>query len=119
MSPLKNPKRKGDRCERATVQQIREAGFEAERVPLSGAIQWLPGDVTATLPTLGEVVIECKARRDFKTLYDWLEHRDGLVLKADRRDALIVLRLIDFLKVLGGREPDPVTPEPGNPKLPS
>lgn len=98
---LKNALAKGARCERATVKLIQAAGFQAERVPLSGAIEWLPGDVTATLPALGEVVLECKSRKDFATLHRWLEHRDGLVLKADRREPLMVLRLGDFLKVLG------------------
>lgn len=98
------PRQKGDRLERATVKLIREAGYPAERVPLSGAVEWLPGDVTATLPALGDVVLECKARKDFATLHKWIQHRDGLVLKADRKEALVVLRLVDFLKVLGGRD---------------
>jgi Holliday junction resolvase len=98
--PLKSPKRKGDRLEREVAKQIREAGYPAQRVPLSGACDWLAGDVTATLPALGNVVLECKARQDFATLHKWLEHRDGLVLKADRKEALMVLRLADFLKVL-------------------
>ncbi len=107
---LKSPKRKGDRLERLTAHTIREAGYPAERVPLSGACDWLPGDVTATLPGLGEVCLECKSRRDFATLHKWLQHRDGLILKADRKEPLMVLRLADFLKVLAGRGPDPVTP---------
>jgi hypothetical protein len=97
---LKSPKRKGDRAERAVVKQIKEAGFTAERVPLSGACDWLPGDVTAELGALGECCLEVKARRDFKTLHDWLKHRDGLILKADRKEPLVVLRLSDLLKLL-------------------
>ncbi len=105
MSPkLKSPKRKGDRCERAIVKQIQEAGYPAKRVPLSGAVEWLPGDVMAELGILGECCLEVKARRDFKSLHAWLEHRDALILKADRRAPLIVLRLADFLKVLGGED---------------
>ncbi|MDQ3399282.1 MAG: hypothetical protein M3511_16260 [Deinococcota bacterium] len=97
---LKSPKRKGDRLERLTAHTLREAGYPAERVPLSGACDWLPGDVTATLPGLGEVCLECKARKDFKTLYKWLERRDGLILKGDRKEPLVVLRLVDLVRAL-------------------
>jgi hypothetical protein len=38
--------------------------------------------------------IECKARADgFRQLYDWLNDRDLLVLKANRQSPLVVLRL--------------------------
>ncbi len=99
---LKSPKRKGDRLEREVVKLLEAAGIPAKRVPLSGSARGYPGDITATLPGLGEVCLECKSRRAFATLYKWLEHRDALVLKGDRREHLVVLRLADFLKVLGG-----------------
>jgi hypothetical protein len=36
--------------------------------------------------------IECKARADgFRELYSWLQGRDLLVLKADRKEPLVVL----------------------------
>jgi hypothetical protein len=38
--------------------------------------------------------IECKARADgFGTLYRWLDGRDVLIVKADRREPLVVVRL--------------------------
>ncbi len=95
------PRRKGDRLERELVKLLEAAGIPAKRVPLSGSARGYPGDITATLPGLGEVCLECKSRKDFATLYGWLECRDGLILKADRKEALVVLRLADFLKVLG------------------
>jgi hypothetical protein len=39
-------------------------------------------------------------RKDFKTLYGWLQHRDALILKGDRREHLVVLRLADLLNAL-------------------
>jgi Holliday junction resolvase len=96
------PRRKGDRLERELVKHLEAAGIPAKRVPLSGSARGYPGDITATLPGLGEVCLECKSRRAFATLYKWLEYRDALVLKADRKEPLMVLRLSDFLKVLGG-----------------
>jgi hypothetical protein len=63
-------------------------------MPLSGAPRgrW-SGDATVEL--LGrDRTIECKARKDgFRELYAWLEGRDLLVVRADRRDALVVLPL--------------------------
>ncbi len=95
------PRRKGDRLEREIVKRLEAAGIPAKRVPLSGSARGYPGDVLATMAGRDHV-LECKSRRDFATLYTWLEHRDGLILKADRKEALMVLRLADFLKVLGG-----------------
>jgi hypothetical protein len=38
--------------------------------------------------------IECKARADgFRELYSWLTGRDVVVVKADRQEPLVVLRL--------------------------
>ena len=38
--------------------------------------------------------IECKARADgFRELYNWLDERDVLTIKSDRREPLVVVRL--------------------------
>ena len=38
--------------------------------------------------------IECKARADgFSALYRWLDERDLLIVKADRQEPLVILRL--------------------------
>jgi Holliday junction resolvase len=97
----KSPRQKGDRLERAVVLLLREHGLDAKRVPLSGSAKGYPGDVVANMAGR-ELCLECKSRKDFKTLHAWLEHRDALILKADRKEALVVLRLADFLKALGG-----------------
>ena len=52
-----------------------------------------------SLPGLGEVILEAKSRKS-SPLYDWIENRDGLVVKADRKAPLVVMRLEDFLKLL-------------------
>lgn len=103
MAGGKGPKRKGTRAEREALKLLREAGLEARRVPLSGSAPGYPGDLVAHLPGLGEVVVEVKARRRFG-LEGWLEGRDLLVLRPDRRPPLVVLRLEDLLKALGGKE---------------
>lgn len=93
------PKQKGDRLERAVVTLLKAHGVDAKRVPLSGSAAGYPGDVSVRLGDR-ELCLECKSRADFKTLYGWLEGRDALILKADRRDALLVVRLKDALEVL-------------------
>ena len=51
------------------------------------------GDLT--VPILGvDPVIECKARKDgFREISAWLQSRDVLIVKSDRRDALAMLPL--------------------------
>jgi hypothetical protein len=68
------------------------------RVPLSGAVEGFEGDLL-----LEGKKIEVKARHDgFKELYKWIEGKDLLALKADRRDFLMVMRLDDFVKLMKG-----------------
>ena len=85
---------KGNRLERAIVRVFQDHGVGAERVPLSGSTGGsYSGDLT--VPILGrDLVVEAKARANgFARLYSWLEGRDALIIKADRRDALVVLPL--------------------------
>ena len=85
-------RQKGDRFEWSLVRLLQAAGFGAERVPLSGSAggSYL-GDLT--VPLLGrDLRVEAKARADgFRELYSWLVDRDLLVVKADRREPLVVV----------------------------
>lgn len=88
---------KGARIEREAVNLLQEAGIAAERVPLSGAVGGsYKGDVS--MPVLGhDVTLEVKARAaGFKQIYGWIAGNYGLVLRADRQEPLICLRLSDF-----------------------
>jgi Holliday junction resolvase len=83
------PRAKGDRAERSLVRFLQANGFGAERVPLSGSAGGsYVGDLT--VPLLGiDRVVEVKARaKGFAQLYAWLENRDLLVVRADRRESL-------------------------------
>lgn len=85
---------KGNRTERGIVRALQAKGFAAVRVPLSGAAGGrFSGDVV--LPLLGsDLCLEVKARADgFRELYGWLDERDVLILKADRREPLVIVRL--------------------------
>src|SRR6476646_1945099 len=85
---------KGNRAERAVVRFLQDRGFAAERVPLSGAAggSYL-GDLT--VPIIGiDRVAEVKCRKDgFRELYKWLQARDLLIVRADRKEPLVVLPL--------------------------
>ena len=91
MSDGRAPKRNGVRVEQALVQLLCELGLPCTRVPLSGATSgaW-SGDIQLELR--GRTLkIEVKARREFRTLHQWLEGADLVLLKADRQPPLAVL----------------------------
>jgi Holliday junction resolvase len=85
-------RQKGNRAERALVHLLQDHGFGAERVPLSGSAGGTYcGDLT--VPILGrDHVVEVKVRATgFLQLYAWLEDRDMLVVRADRKVPLVIL----------------------------
>lgn len=92
----KKSRDKGARFERAIVNALKDSEFAAERVPLSGASGGsFAGDVMVDFG-LGEKKLEAKVRGDgFKQIYEWLGINYGLVIKADRREPLLVLRLAE------------------------
>jgi Holliday junction resolvase len=85
---------KGSRTERAVVRLLQERGLAAERVPLSGAARGrFGGDVS--LPVLGvdrRVEVKCRGN-GFRELYKWLDGADMLIVRADRRELLVVIPL--------------------------
>ncbi len=94
MSGGRRSRDKGNRAERALVRYLQTHGFAAERVPLSGAAGGrFVGDLL--LPLLGvDRAIEVKVRANgFRELYSWLDGRDMLIVRADRREPLVVLPL--------------------------
>ena len=63
-------------------------------MPLSGAVGGrFAGDIV--LPLLGrDLCVEVKARADgFRELYSWLDQREVLIVKADRQEPLVSVRL--------------------------
>jgi hypothetical protein len=91
---------KGNRYERHVVNALKELGFDAKRVPLSGAADGFPGDVIVQTAG-GQMTFECKKRKDgFKQLYKWIDGNDGVVLSADNRESLVVMTFSDFCGLL-------------------
>jgi hypothetical protein len=85
MSGLRS-RRKGIRVELAIARLI--GARKVSRAYEAGHDLELPLGENRMLP------IECKARAaGFRQLYDWLNDRDLLIVKADRREPLVVLRM--------------------------
>lgn len=61
---VSSSKAKGDRFERAVVEELREVGFDAHRVPLSGAAAGFVGDVEIRNWKGRRYVIQCKNTKD-------------------------------------------------------
>ena len=99
----RSPARKGRRIEQELVRQLLGLGLVCSRVPLSGAAGGeFSSDIHIEL--FGRVHrVECKARREFRTLHSWLAGADLLVLKADSQPPLVVLPLPLFAKLAGAR----------------
>jgi len=93
MSGLRS-RNKGARVERGIVRALQAEGFAAARVPLSGAAGGrFAGDVVMSLRGR-DLCLEVKARAGgFREFYSWLEGRDVLIVKADRQEPLVVVRL--------------------------
>jgi Holliday junction resolvase len=85
---------KGARTERSIVNALKASGIATVRVPLSGAVGGrFSGDIVR--PLLGrDLCVEVKARADgFRELYRWLDRRNVLIVKADRQEPLVIVRL--------------------------
>ena len=81
---------KGARTERAIAKVLQANSFEATKI--SRAYQ--PGhDIVLSLKGR-DFCVEVKARANgFRELYSWLNERDILIVKADRQEPLVVLRM--------------------------
>jgi hypothetical protein len=85
---------KGNRAERAIVKFLQDRGFAAERVPLSGSAGGsYRGDISVPLLNVDRVVeVKCRAN-GFREIYAWLTDRDMLIVRADRREPLVIVPL--------------------------
>ena len=81
---------KGARTERAIAKALQANGFAAVKVPRA----YQPGH-DILLPLNGrDLCAEVKAGADgFRELYGWLGNRDVLIVKGDRQEPLVVVRM--------------------------
>jgi hypothetical protein len=92
MSGGRASREKGNRAERHLVRLLHDAGFGAERIPLSGAAGGkFSGDLSVPLLGIDRTAeVKCRAH-GFRELYAWLADHSLLVVKADRRQPLVVV----------------------------
>lgn len=96
MAGGKAPAQKGYRLENGVRLYLKERGLDCYRVPLSGAGRE-KGDICLRTGWGQTLRGECKSR---KKLADWitsaLGENDFLILKQDRGETLVMLRLPTF-----------------------
>ena len=97
MSGVKH-KRKGTRIEREIVDLHEAEGIHAERIPLSGAARFRGAGHDVDVYAFGvdecPLTFEVKGRKDgdgFRMLERWLGDNDGLLLRRNRAEPLVVL----------------------------
>ena len=94
--PGTSSRRKGYRLEVKVRAIARASGLESRRVPLSGSAPDWRGDLEIDGRTF-----ELKARaHGFQRLYRWLGPHASLILAANRREPLAVVRLADLVRDL-------------------
>ncbi|MEM5872112.1 MAG: hypothetical protein QW051_04530 [Candidatus Aenigmatarchaeota archaeon] len=94
---MNKSKRKGDNFERQVVNEAKSYMLEAYRFYCSRS----PLEDKVDVVVAGRH-LQCKKRaKGFKEIYKWLETGiDGLVISADYKEPLIVLKYKDWLKLL-------------------
>lgn len=93
----KKSRRKGKGGEYEIVHLLQEHGINAKRVPLSGATDFQKGDVIIN----NTITAEVKRRRNgFKQLYSWLEDRNLVFMRADRKDWIVAMDIEFFLQLM-------------------
>jgi hypothetical protein len=92
---------KGARTERAIVRLLQASGVDAAKISRA----WTPG-ADLRLAVLGvdrAVEVKCRAA-SFRSIYEWLNGRDVLIVKADRQEPLVVLRMSLAAEMAGRTE---------------
>lgn len=94
---------KGAVFEREIVNRAKHYGLQARRTALSGALAHEKGDVLITpgfAPESDPWDFEAKRRASLPVIFNELAGFKGLIVREDRGEALVVLRLDDFLELM-------------------
>jgi hypothetical protein len=86
----RRPRDKGARTERAIVRLLQAQGIGATKISHA----WCAGaDLRVQLLGVDRAVeVKCRAAA-FNQIYAWLDNRDALIIKSDRKQPLVVVRL--------------------------
>lgn len=96
----------GRRFEYRVRNWFRRAGFEANRVPVSGAAPVMKGDVVVKVNEAMELVLECKRRTGgYKEMFKWMGEAESkgipvLVIGVGRQKPMIVMPIDKFIELL-------------------
>ncbi len=92
---------KGALFEREVVNALKEHHLNAKRVPLSGAAEGFKGDVLVDVHWQDKPLkLECKRRANgFGLIYDNLGDNDAVVVRADRKPAVVCMSLEMFARL--------------------
>jgi len=94
-------RRKGGNFELECKHTISEAGFNCDKVPLSGAVGGVFSGDLHWVVAGRKLVVECKRRkRAFAWIYSILGDNDMLIHRDDRQESVVTMRLDDLLKLL-------------------
>jgi len=94
----KKSKTKGYLGEWEIVKKLNKANIPCIRVPLSGSVWSMRGDIRFKDGTLGEV----KRRKCInKLFYDMLEEATFGFIRGDGKDWIVVMKLPDFVELYG------------------
>lgn len=93
---MNRSKRKGDNFEREVVHEAQALGLKAYRNFVSRS----PTSDKVDVVVAGRQMQVKKRAKGFRTLYREIDGVDGLILGADYKKPLVVLRLQDWLKLL-------------------
>lgn len=93
----KKSRNKGKRGEYEILRILKEHGFQAQRIPLSGATEFQKGDILME----DKFLIEVKRKKSgYRKFYEELNGKFAIFLREDRKDWLAVIRLHDLLNLL-------------------
>ncbi|MEM2566939.1 MAG: hypothetical protein QXH20_00485 [Candidatus Bathyarchaeia archaeon] len=95
-----NPRTKGKRVEYQIRDMLRKWG-ECHRVPCSGNARGFKGDLHLYIHNK-EYRVEVKARKQgFKQIQEWLANASLLIIKLDRQEPIVILRLSTLEELCG------------------
>jgi hypothetical protein len=109
--PTYRPTPAGARTERAIVRLLQEQGIRATKISRA----WCAG-ADLRVPILGvdrAVEVKCCAA-GFSQRYDWLKQRDVLIVKVDRQEPSVVLRISVAAEIAKGSDVIRNFPAKGN-----
>ena len=86
--PTYRPTPAGARTERAIARMLQEQGIRATKISRA----WCAG-ADLCVPIGVDRAVEVKCLAAGRQLFDWLNQGDVLIVKADRREPLVVLRM--------------------------